>query len=216
MAITPLTHLPEQDVIVVGAGFGGCAALHHLRRAGYSAKILDACDDFGGVWNMNRYPGARVDSETPTYQFSDTQVRDGFNFSENYPSSGEMRRYFAHMSAELGLRRDALFGQKVVEARYDDESRRWVLSTEKGLVARSRFVVFAAGSSNKAYIPDFKNKSAFKGPIIHPKFWPENADMTGKRVGIIGQGSSGLQIVQELAKTDCELTSKNPSGRRAT
>ncbi|KAJ6789948.1 hypothetical protein PWT90_06113 [Aphanocladium album] len=206
MRVPVLTLLPEPDIVIVGAGFGGCVALHHLRQAGYSAKILDACDDFGGIWNMNRYPGARVDSEMPTYQLSDTEVRNGFNFAQRYPSSEEMRRYFSYMSAKLDLRKDTLFGQKVVEARYDEESKKWTLKTEQGLVAQSRFVVFASGTSNKAYIPDFKNKSAFKGPIIHPKLWPDNADFTGKKVGIIGQGSSGLQIVQELAKTDCELT----------
>ncbi|OAA78567.1 Flavin monooxygenase-like protein [Akanthomyces lecanii RCEF 1005] len=206
MAISSTTSLPEQDVIIVGAGFGGCYALHSLREQGYSAKILDACADFGGVWHINRYPGARVDSETPTYQFSTPAVRDEFDFSEKYPSSAEMRRYFLHMADKLDLRKDTVFNQQVIDTRYDDEKKKWVFKTEQGLTVQSRFAVFATGSSNKAFIPEFKNKAAFKGQIIHPKAWPDNFDFTGKKVGIIGQGASGIQIVQELAKTDCELT----------
>lgn len=206
MAIPSLTSLPEQDVIIVGAGFGGCYTLHTLRQQGYSAKILDACDDFGGVWHMNRYPGARVDSETPTYQLSTLAVRDDFHFPETYASSAEMRRYFAHMAAKLDLRKDTVFNQKINDTRYDDETKKWVFKTEQGLTVQSRYAVFATGSSNKAFVPEFKNKSAFKGRIIHPNAWPEDLDLAGKKVGVIGQGSSGVQIVQELAKTDCELT----------
>ncbi|OAA34051.1 Flavin monooxygenase-like protein [Cordyceps fumosorosea ARSEF 2679] len=206
MTISNLVSVPEQDVIIVGAGFGGCYALHTLREHGYSAKILDACEDFGGVWHINRYPGARVDSETPTYQFSTPAVRDAFNFSERYPSSMEMRKYFLHMSTELDLRKDTLFNQKVIDTKFDEKKKKWVFKTEQGLTAQSRFAVFATGSSNKAFVPEFKNKSVFKGQVIHPKAWPDHIDLTGKKVGIIGQGASGVQIVQELAKTECELT----------
>ncbi|KAM3429398.1 hypothetical protein MY4824_008289 [Beauveria thailandica] len=206
MATVKASSLPDQDFIIVGAGFGGCYALHSLRQQGYTAKILDACDDFGGVWHMNRYPGVRVDSETPTYQFSTPSVRETFDFAERFSSGADMRRYFSHMADTLHLRKDTLFRQNVVDARYDDAAKAWVFKTEQGLTARSRFAVFATGSSNKVHVPEFKNKAAFRGRIIHPKAWPADLDLTGKRVGIIGQGASGVQILQELARTDCALT----------
>ncbi|GJN85501.1 hypothetical protein PLIIFM63780_009068 [Purpureocillium lilacinum] len=194
------------DVIIVGAGFGGCCALHEVRRQGYTAKILESGQDFGGVWHFNKYPGARVDSETPLYQLGLPQVYDNFSFTERFPGSDEIRDYFAHLDKTLDLRKDTIFNARVVKVEHDSTTNIWTLTTASGVTATCRYVIFAAGSSNKRYIPDFPKLSDFQGEVVHPAAWPENLDLKGKKIGVIGQGASGLQIVQELAKTDCELT----------
>ncbi|KAK0367782.1 cyclopentanone 1,2-monooxygenase, partial [Colletotrichum limetticola] len=185
----------EADVIIVGAGFSGCYALFKVREAGFSAKILERGDDFGGVWHFNRYPGARVDSDTPAYQFSLPRVWADFHFTERFPGCEEIRRYFRHVDATLGLRQDTIFDAQVDEAK-----------TTKGLRATSKHAIYAYGSMNKPYMPLFPNQDLFDGLIIHPSAWPDNLSLTGKKISIVGQGASGLQIVQELAPLDCELT----------
>ncbi|KAF4772709.1 cyclopentanone -monooxygenase [Colletotrichum scovillei] len=196
----------EADVIIVGAGFSGCYALFKVREAGFSAKILERGDDFGGVWHFNRYPGARVDSDTPAYQFSLPRVWADFHFTERFPGCEEIRRYFRHVDATLSLRQDTIFDSQVDEAKYDTEAGRWHFRTTKGLRATSKYAIFACGSMNKPYMPLFPNQDLFDGLIIHPSAWPDNLSLAGKKIGIIGQGASGLQIVQELAPLDCELT----------
>ncbi|KAF4881794.1 Baeyer-Villiger monooxygenase [Colletotrichum fructicola] len=177
-----------------------------IREAGFSAKILERGDDFGGVWHFNRYPGARVDSDTPAYQFSLSKVWADFHFTERFPGHEEIRKYFHHVDATLDLRKDTIFDARVDEVKYDPESRRWRFRTSKGLSAASKYAVFACGSMNKPYIPPFPNQSAFGGQIIHPSEWPSGLELAGKRIGIVGQGASGLQIVQELAQLECKLT----------
>ncbi|EUC43522.1 hypothetical protein COCMIDRAFT_38523 [Bipolaris oryzae ATCC 44560] len=193
------------DIIIVGAGFSGCYALHKLRQMGYTVKILEASTGFGGVWRINRYPGARVDTETPTYQLCLPEVWQGFNFSERYPDHVELRRYFDHMDKVLDLQKDTYFNARVEEVRYDPENNTWTFRA-KGLNAISTYAVFAVGASCDSYIPDWPGKSSFKGQLIHPASWPEDFDPQGKKIGVIGQGASGLQIVQELAKESCELS----------
>lgn len=193
------------DIIIVGTGFSGCYALHKLRLMGYTAKILEASTGFGGVWRINRYPGARVDSETPSYQLRLPEVWQDFNFSERYPGHAELRRYFDHMGKVLDLRKDTYFNARVEEAKYDPEKNSWSFKAH-GLTATSTYAVFAVGSSCDPYIPDWPGKSSYKGQMIHPASWPEDFDARGKKIGVIGQGASGLQIVQELAKEDCELS----------
>ncbi|KAM5349243.1 hypothetical protein ACJ41O_005750 [Fusarium nematophilum] len=194
------------DIIIVGGGFGGCFALHELRTAGYSVKLLEAGRDFGGVWHFNRYPGARVDSETPLYQLSLPQAWRSFTFRERFPDHVELRDYFAHMADALDLRKDAIFSSRVIESNFDSESNTWALRTEDGLTTKSRYVIFATGTTNKPYIPKFPGLDSYSGQVIHPAAWPKDFDVKGKKVGIVGQGASGLQILQELAKEDCDLT----------
>ncbi|KAL0929497.1 cyclopentanone monooxygenase [Colletotrichum truncatum] len=196
----------ETDVIIVGAGFSGCYSLLKIRQAGYSAKVLERGSDFGGVWHFNRYPGARVDSDTPCYQFSLSEVWADFHFTERFPGHEEIRRYFYHVDATLGLRKDTIFDARVDEVRFDSTDRCWHFRTTKGLHATSKYAIFACGSMNKPYMPLFPNQDMFGGPVIHPSAWPSNIQLTGKKIGIIGQVASGLQIVQELAKVDCQLT----------
>ncbi|KAH0419754.1 cyclopentanone -monooxygenase [Colletotrichum camelliae] len=194
------------DVGIIGAGFSGCSALYKLRLQGLTAKVLEAGSDFGGVWHFNRYPGARVDSDTPSYQLNIAKVWESFNFTERYPSHEELRKYFTHMDDILDLRKDTVFNARVKEVRYDVRARTWSLSTTKGLRLTCRFVVFGTGSLTKPYVPAFARLDEFAGQVIHPRHWPDGLDVRGKRIGIIGQGATGLQIVQELAKQDCKLS----------
>ena len=194
------------DVIIIGGGFGGCYALHQLREAGYSVKLIEAGSDFGGVWHFNRYPGARVDSEVPLYQLSLPQAWRSFQFSERFPGHVELRQYFTHIADALDLRKDAIFNSRVTSARFDNDSNTWSISTENSITASARYVVFATGTTNMPYIPAFPGLDTYSGQVIHPAAWPEDLDVKGKKIGIIGQGASGLQIFQELAKEDTDIT----------
>ncbi|OAQ65348.1 FAD dependent oxidoreductase [Pochonia chlamydosporia 170] len=169
------------DVVIIGAGFAGCLSLHHMRRRRFSAKIIEAGSDFGGVWYWNRYPGAQVDSEMPNYQFSSPEIFNDFSFHEFYPDATALRNYFGHVDKRWDLRKDAIFNQRVTEARYDGEDKKWKITTEKGLAASSRFIIFAV-------------------------VWPEDVNFTGKKTGIIGQGASGTQIFEHLACRGHDVT----------
>lgn len=190
------------DVIIVGAGFGGCYALHQMRTLGLSAKIIEAADDYGGVWHANRYPGARVDSDTPSYQLSLAKAYEPFNFTERYPTSSELRSYFASMTKALDLRKDTIFNSRVVEVTYDAASKVWRLLTEAGWSARGKYMILATGTSNKVYTPEYPGWKDFKGKTVLPAAWPQDLDVRGKKVVVVGQGSSGVQIVQELSRPE--------------
>lgn len=194
------------DVGIVGAGFGGVIALNAVRKQGFSVKIVDAAADFGGVWYFNKYPGCRVDSRVPFYQLSNQDLWQGFTMSEKYPGRDEICGYFAHMDKKLDLRKDALFNQPINKVSYDTTTKLWTLQSETGLQIKCRYVILATGTTHKKHIPDFPGLNKYKGQLIHPSRWPDDFDATGKRIAIIGQGSTGVQIVQELAKKDCKLT----------
>ncbi|GLI80352.1 hypothetical protein PoHVEF18_008706 [Penicillium ochrochloron] len=195
----------ETDAIVIGGGFGGCNSLYKLRNLGLSVKLIEAGSAFGGVWHWNRYPGARVDSETPAYQFNIPAVWKEWNFSERFPGDEELRRYFQHVDDVLGLSKDTFFNTIVIKTEYNPVSRRWTLQTNTGLTATCKYVIAATGSSYKKHYPQFKGLETFKGTLVHAADYPASLCVKGKRVGVIGNGASGLQIVQTLAKEDCEL-----------
>lgn len=195
----------EADAIVIGGGFGGCNSLYKLRNLGLSVKLIEAGSAFGGVWHWNRYPGARVDSETPAYQFNIPAVWKEWNFSERFPGDDEIRRYFQHVDSVLGLSQDTFFNTIVTKTEYNPVSRRWTVQTNTGLTATCKYVIAATGSSYKKHYPQFKGLETYKGTLVHAADYPDSLDVTGKRVGVVGNGASGLQIVQTLAKEDCEL-----------
>lgn len=195
----------EADAIVIGGGFGGCNSLYKLRNLGLSVKLIEAGSAFGGVWHWNRYPGARVDSETPAYQFNIPAVWKGWNFSERFPGDDELRRYFQHVDNVLDLSKDTFFNTIVTKTEYNPVSQRWTLQTNTGLTASCKYVIAATGSSYKKHYPQFKSLETYEGTLVHAADYPDSLDVARKRVGVIGNGASGLQIVQTLAKEDCEL-----------
>lgn len=199
--------VPDYDAIIVGAGFGGIFLLHNLRKLGYKCKIYEAGTDLGGTWHWNCYPGARVDSETPVYEFSMPEVWKDWTWSEKYPGWQEIRRYFEHVDKVLDVKKDVSFQSKVVAADYDTSQHRWIVRSEGGGTATCRFFLLCTGFAAKTYVPDFKGLDNFKGDVYHSASWPEKGvDIRGKRVAIIGTGSTGVQIIQEWAKEADALT----------
>lgn len=191
------------DCLIVGAGFGGVYLLHHLRKAGYSCKIFEAGSDLGGIWHWNCYPGARVDSPVPVYEYSIPEVYESWNWTVRYPGWKELRRYFDHVDKVLDIKKDVIFNTKVNGAEHDEGSGMWKVQTEDGKIATARFLIIAAGFAAKRHFPDWKGLDTFKGEVHHSSFWPQNGvDVKGKRVGVVGTGSTGIQISQEVAHDD--------------
>lgn len=192
------------ETLVIGGGFGGTYALHKFRQAGIPVKLVEAGIDFGGVWQWNRYPGARVDSEFPFYQLSIPEVYKTFNFKERFPSDVELRQYFQHMDKILNLKKDAIFNTIVEGVTWDGQ---WTCKTKDDRIITCKYLVLCTGSSYKKNFPPFRGLEKFSGTLIHSAGFPEaGIDASGKRVAVIGNGATGVQIIQELAKEDCSLT----------
>lgn len=197
----------ELDALVVGAGFSGCYLLHLLRKEGFSVKIVEAGTGLGGIWHWNSYPGARVDSQYPIYQYSLPEIYKDWVWSEEYPGSAELRDYFRHVDKQLDLSRDVVFNTKVVEARFDDASDKWVVSCDNGTTFTTRFFLPCAGFAAKRHFPDWPGLETFKGTVCHSSFWPEQGmDVKGKRVAVVGTGATGIQIAQTVAREAAHLT----------
>lgn len=197
----------KYDVIVVGAGFSGIYQLHKLRKLGFSVLLLDAGADLGGVWHWNCYPGARVDTHVPIYEFSDETLWRNWNWTELYPGWSELREYFAYVDEKWDIRKDTKFNARVNKAIFDDKESMWDLQTENGDQLRSRFVILCTGFAAKPFIPNYEGLETFTGPQTHTALWPqEGLDLAGKRVAVIGTGASAIQVSQEAAKTASHLT----------
>ncbi|KAH8722959.1 hypothetical protein GQ44DRAFT_686050 [Phaeosphaeriaceae sp. PMI808] len=191
----------ELDVLVIGAGFAGCYTLHKLRLAGFNSKILEAGTDLGGVWHFNSYPGARVDSQWPIYALSIPEIYENWTWTEHYPGHDEIKRYFQFMGEKLDLYRDVCFKQTVVSADWDQGMRGWKVKTDAGMLVHARHVITCTGFAAKRYFPDWKGLDSFKGEMHHTSFWPqEGVDVRGKKVGVVGTGATGVQVIQEWAK----------------
>ena len=197
----------ELDVIIVGAGFAGIYLLDRLRGMGMSVQVFEAGSGPGGVWHWNCYPGARVDSPGPMYQFSREDLWRDWKFSELYPSWEEIREYFRYVDEKLALSRDIRFNRRVNAAEFDAARNRWTVRSSDGSVSRPRYFVLCTGLSSKPYIPDLPGLSDFAGERHHTALWPQQGlDLKGKRVGVIGTGASGVQMAQEAAAVAAHLT----------
>ena len=194
------------DVVVVGAGFSGIYQLWRLRERGFSVVLLEASSGLGGVWSLNRYPGARVDSDAPIYQFSNEELWKDWDYSERFPDHRELRRYFAYVDSKLDISKDCRFNTKVVAADFDDSERIWSLTASDGTTIRTHYAVFATGSTVQPYRPDFPGVDKYRGTLVHSARWPEDLDYTDRRVAVIGTGASGVQIIQEIGPVATALT----------
>jgi cation diffusion facilitator CzcD-associated flavoprotein CzcO len=195
------------DVVVVGAGFAGLYQLRHLRALGLRVVLLEAGTGLGGIWHWNCYPGARVDSHVPLYEFSDEAVWKDWYWDERFPDWRALRRYFEHVDGVWDLQRDIRFATRLDAAQWREDTRTWALTTDHGDTVTTRFVVLCTGFAAKPYIPDLPGLDTFAGPSPHTAQWPQDGlDMTNLRVGVIGTGASGVQVTQEAAKVASHVT----------
>ncbi|MBL0420718.1 NAD(P)/FAD-dependent oxidoreductase [Ramlibacter sp. AW1] len=190
------------DAVVVGAGFAGLYAIHRLRGLGLRVLCIEAAPDVGGTWYWNKYPGARCDVPSLEYSYSfSEELQQEWTWSERFASQPEILRYIRHVAERFDLRRDIVFGTRVTSARFDEARKGWTLATDTGLAVQARFFVAASGCLSAARTPDVPGIANFKGPLYHSGQWPEQAvDLQGLRVGVIGTGSSGIQIIPEVAR----------------
>src|SRR3984893_602207 len=199
--------IEDLDVIIVGAGFAGLYLLDRLRSMGMAVQVFEAGGGLGGVWYWNCYPGARVDSPGPIYQFSRDDLWRKWQFSELYPSWQELRDYFRYVDEKLGLSRDIRFNRRVEEAEFDPARNRWTVRSSDGSVTSARYFVLCTGFAAKPYVPDLPGLSDFAGERHHTALWPQqDLDIAGKRVGVVGTGASGVQVAQEAAGVAAHLT----------
>ena len=194
------------DALVVGAGFGGVYQLWRLRQEGYNVKLVDCASDYGGVWYWNRYPGARVDSPIPLYEFSDPALWQEWNWKQRFPDHSELRAYFNFVADKWNLRKDTLFDTYIESATWDDAEGKWTIRATDGPVFKAKFFLPNTGFAAKRHIPDWKGLDSFKGTWVHPSYWPhEEPHLSGKKVAVIGTGSTGVQLATDLTPVVGEL-----------
>lgn len=197
------------DAVVIGAGFSGLYALYRLRDVqGLNVRVYETGNGVGGTWFWNRYPGARCDSESYYYSFSFSEELDQeWVWSSKYPEHQEIRSYLNHVADRFDLRKDIQLETRVVEAIYNDKTGLWDVLTEQGERISARFLISAVGCLSTANMPDIAGLDNFKGDFYHTGQWPQNGvDFTGKRVGLIGTGSTGIQATPVIAAEADKLT----------
>jgi len=198
----------DYDALIVGAGFAGLYMLHRLRQAGFRARVLEAGDGIGGVWFWNRYPGARCDIESTqySYQFS-PELEQEWCWSERYATQAEILSYANHVADRFDLRGDIELETRVVAARFDERARIWQLTSQDGRQFSSRFVIMATGCLSVPTWPRIPGISSFAGEVHHTGTWPrEGVGFEGKRVAVIGTGSSAIQSIPVIAREARHVT----------
>lgn len=192
----------EYDAVVVGAGFAGLHILHSLRERGLRVRVLEAGSGVGGTWFWNRYPGARCDVESVDYSYSfSEELQQEWTWSERYAAQPEILRYAEHVAERFDLLPHISFDTRVTAATWDDEAGRWTVTTDSGETISARFCVMATGCLSTTRVPDIPGIERFRGLALHPGVWPQDqdVDLRGKRVGVIGTGSTGIQLVSAVA-----------------
>lgn len=190
------------DAVIVGAGFSGLYMLHRLRNLGLSAKVLEAGAGIGGTWYWNRYPGARCDVESIDYSYSfDEGLQQEWEWTERYASQAEILRYIEHVADRFDLRRDIQLSTRVSEARFDERSNAWTLTTETGQQLHATYFISAVGCLSAVNEPPFPGLDSFRGESHHTARWPHRGvDFAGRRVAVIGTGSTGVQAIPLIAE----------------
>lgn len=190
------------DAIVIGAGFAGLYMLHRLRQDDFSARVFEAAPTVGGTWYWNRYPGARCDIESMQYSFQfSEELQQEWTWTERYASQPELLAYIEHVAERFDLKRDIQFETRVDAATFDEVANEWVVETNTGQTVRARYLVLGTGCLSATNMPHFEGHDDFEGPIYHTGNWPQDGvDFTGKRVGVIGTGSSAVQSIPLIAE----------------
>ena len=198
----------DYDAVVVGAGFGGLYSVHKLRNEqGMNVKAYDSAGDVGGTWYWNRYPGALSDTESFVYRFSfDKKLLQRGRWKTRYLTKPEILEYMNEVADHLDLRRSYEFNTKVTAAHFDEATGLWKVTTDKGQSVTAKYLITGLGLLSATNLPKFKGIETFRGKILHTGAWPEGVDLTGKRVGVIGTGSTGVQVITATAPIAKHLT----------
>jgi cyclohexanone monooxygenase len=196
------------DVVVVGAGFSGLYLIKRLRDAGFSVEAVEAAPGVGGTWYWNAYPGARCDVESFDYCYSfSRELEEEWDWSERYPSQPELLHYLNHVTDRFDLRRHIRFETRVTAAEFDEARACWTVSVDRGGPIECRFFVLAGGAISVPKPPEVEGIADFRGACFHTGDWPrEPVDFTGKRVAVIGTGSSGVQTSTAIVDQVAQLT----------
>jgi cation diffusion facilitator CzcD-associated flavoprotein CzcO len=198
----------DVDVLVIGAGITGIYQLYRAREAGFSAQLVEAGSGVGGTWYWNRYPGARFDSESYTYAYLfSKELFDDWEWQEHFAEQPETERYLNHVVDRFDLRRHMRFDTLVTSAIYDEPSGTWTVRGSDGTALRTRYLIAATGVLSVPYFPEVPGRDDFRSASYHTGRWPATpVDFAGKRVAVIGTGSSGVQIIPAIATEVASLT----------
>ena len=196
------------DVLVIGAGFSGLYMLHRLRQSGMRTRVLEMAENVGGTWLFNRYPGARCDIESIEYSYSfSDEIQREWVWTETMPAQPEIEAYLNFVADRLDLRRDIQFDTEVVAMAFDEDAAEWVVRTQPGEEFRATFVIAASGILSVPLEPDIPGMATFGGTSLYTSRWPkEGFDLAGKRVGVIGTGSTGVQLIPVVAEEALQLS----------
>jgi cation diffusion facilitator CzcD-associated flavoprotein CzcO len=202
------TQTQKVDAALVGAGFAGLYLLHRLRKSGFATVVFDEADDVGGTWYWNRYPCARCDIQTVDYSYTfDPELESAWTWSEKYATQPEILRYLDFVADRYDLRRDIRFHTKVTAATWDEAAERWLLTTDNGATVSCRYCIMATGCLSSPNPPEIDGVNDFKGEVYFTGRWPhEEVKFAGKRVAVIGTGSSGIQAIPLIAEQAAHLT----------
>lgn len=195
------------DAVVLGAGVAGLYQLHQLREQGLNVKGFDAAGDVGGTWWWNRYPGARFDSEGYIYQYLfDEKLYKDWAWSQRFPGQPEIERWLHYVTDRLALRTDIRFNTRITAAHYDEDRGRWTVYTDQGDVVDTQFFISCAGMLS-APLKNIEGTDDFAGDLVFSSSYPaDGLDLSGKRVGVVGVGATGIQIIQTIAPEVGHLT----------
>ena len=198
---TAPTDPTQLDALVIGAGIAGLYQLYRLREQGLKVKVVEAGDGVGGTWYWNRYPGARVDSQSHVYQYWFSQeLNNEWGWTERFPAQPETERYLNHVADRFDLRKDIQFNTRVTAASYDEAAKRWSVTTDRGETVQTQYLISCSGMLSAPLASLFPGQDEFKGQIFHTARWPkEPVDFTGQRVGVIGTAATGIQVIQTIA-----------------
>ncbi|MFW0786107.1 NAD(P)/FAD-dependent oxidoreductase [Gordonia sp. CPCC 206044] len=199
---------PHYDSVVIGAGFSGVYMTHKLGEQGLTVKGFEAAPTVGGTWYWNTYPGARCDCISMEYAFTfSPELIEDWEWTERYPAQPEILRYIDFVATRLDVKRHFVFDTRVTAAHFDDATARWEVTTDSGERVTAKYLITAAGCLSTSSTPDFPGVDSFRGRTIHTSAWPrEGIDFTGMRVGVIGTGSSGVQVIPKVAEQAEHLT----------
>jgi cation diffusion facilitator CzcD-associated flavoprotein CzcO len=208
------TSVDRYDAIIIGAGISGMYQLYRLRELGLSVRVYEAGDGVGGTWYWNRYPGCRFDSESYSYGYSfSAEILQEWEWSEHFAAQPETLRYLNFVADKLDVRKDIQFNARVKSASFDESNNLWQIELQDGSLAAAKFLISATGPLSAPQMPAIDGTDSFEGEAYHTGLWPRDPDgfgdtgvtFSGKRVGVIGTGATGVQVIQEIAKTVGEL-----------